>query len=690
MPKENKKRGRRAEKKRKHEDEEDVPPTKRQKSEDAEDEVKILVHGDGDLQERGQDAYTGPGEVPFYGLLSEDEQEYFKRADSLLELNQFADAEERNLFLANVYKEANGKELKIANSQSSQLKALFREFNGHFLHLVQHRFASHCCQTLFRQSAQVVTDELLAPLEDQQKEMESGEPYVSMESLFLYTVNELEGNLGYLMTDQFASHALRVLLIVLSGQPLANTATTSLLQSKKKEKIDITGLTKSSDLGLQARTVPDSFQEAVDKVISGMITGLDTTYVRALAAHPVGNPVLQLLIELELSQYGRKKAEDTDSLFRKLLPDDSPEEGTDSASFINGLLYDAVGSRLLETIIRCAPGRTFKPIYRSLFRERLGSLARNEIAGYVVIRVLERLGKEDLEEAVTQICPQTGSLIERSRTTVIKTLIERCAVRGLDTKPIADALVEAYGEEPSARLSKLLKLNITGNEGMSKERQLQVEAKDGVKLHGSLLAQAMLEVPGPLRELISQSLLAMDTSTLVFMAKDRTATHVLQRSLTCSGQGNIFCRKILQKFLGHIADLAVDAVASHVVDVFWTASGGLQFIRERMAEELLEKEKALKESYPGRAVWRNWMMDLNKRRKSEWISKAKGAQGKPDQSSKVGMSQVISKSGIELARERFAAAKAGKSRNSRARVSTGANGAAAGVGEQGLAAGIWH
>ena len=498
-----------------------------------------------------------------------------------------------------------------------------------------------------------------------------------MENLFLYTLNELEGNIGYLMTDRFASHALRVLLVVLSGQPLANTATTSLLQSKKKEKIDVTGLTKPSNSGLQARTVPDSFHEAVDKVISGTVSGLDTTYVRALATHPVGNPVLQLLIELELSKSGKKKAKDTDSLFRKLLPDDPPEEGTDSASFINGLLYDAVGSRLLETIIRFAPGKTFKTIYRSLFKDRLGSLARNEIAGFVIIRVLERLSKEDLDEAVTQIRPQIGSLVERSRTTVIKTLIERCAVRGLDTNPVADALMEAYGDEPPARLSNMLKLSITGNEGMPKERQLQVEAKDAGKLHGSLLAQAMLEMPGPSREMISESLLAMDTSTLVVMAKDRTATHVLQRSLTCSGQSNTFCRKILQKFLGHMADLAMDAVASHVVDAFWTASEGLQFIRERMVEELLEKEAALKESCSGRAVWRNWMMDLYKRRKSEWISKAKSAHDTPDLSSKVGTkSQSIPKSGIELARERFAAAKAGKSKNSRAAVSTGANGVA--------------
>lgn len=146
MPKENKKRGRREENKRKREEEEqeDIPSTKRQKSEDAADEVQIVVDGGGDQQEHGQDAYCGPGEIPFYGLLTEDEQEYFKRADSLLELNQFADAEERELFLANVYKEANSKELKIANSQScsrlmerlilmsspAQLKALFQRFNG--------------------------------------------------------------------------------------------------------------------------------------------------------------------------------------------------------------------------------------------------------------------------------------------------------------------------------------------------------------------------------------------------------------------------------------------------------------------------------------------------------------------------------------------------------------------------------
>ena len=121
MPQPNKKRGRRmGGKKRKHEDVEDEAlrdesSSKRRKSEDV----------DGD--DGGEDAEAGAAdgmddarpavEKPFFGMLDEDEQEYFKRADSMLESNSFGDDEERALFLANVYREAEGKELKIAQSQ---------------------------------------------------------------------------------------------------------------------------------------------------------------------------------------------------------------------------------------------------------------------------------------------------------------------------------------------------------------------------------------------------------------------------------------------------------------------------------------------------------------------------------------------------------------------------------------------
>lgn len=150
MPKENKKRGRReVRKKRKleHTADGEEKQHKRTRVEDLENQLDYVALGGEDAQNLGeeQQAPEGPaGDMVFYGMLDEEEQEYFKRADELLELNQFEDPEARSLFLANVYREADGKELKLANSQScsrlmerliqlsdtKQLKNLFQKFSG--------------------------------------------------------------------------------------------------------------------------------------------------------------------------------------------------------------------------------------------------------------------------------------------------------------------------------------------------------------------------------------------------------------------------------------------------------------------------------------------------------------------------------------------------------------------------------
>lgn len=135
--------------KRKHEAAEEdlslVETSKRQKS--SNDVEADFMHLDGDAAQ--QDGSYAPVDKPFYGMLDDDEQEYFKHADQMLELNQFDDAEQRQLFLENVWREADGKELKIANSQScsrlmerliqlstpTQLSSLFQKFSEKYVAL---------------------------------------------------------------------------------------------------------------------------------------------------------------------------------------------------------------------------------------------------------------------------------------------------------------------------------------------------------------------------------------------------------------------------------------------------------------------------------------------------------------------------------------------------------------------------
>lgn len=617
-------------------------------------------------------------------MLEDEEQEYFRRADELLELNDFPSEEEQSMFLANVYREAEGKELKIACSQScsrlmerlillsspAQKKKLFGNFADNFSHLVQHRFASHCCEMLFIQSAPIVTQELTA---DSHPEVEDGDEKkdVSMESLFLQTLDELEGNMTFLLTDRFASHTLRVLMVILSGRPLEKESTRSLLQSKRKEKTSVGNMDSTpTELSLNKRSVPESFQFAVDKIISDTVATMDTSFIRILATHPTGNPTLQLLLELELTNPTSKKGTEK-TIISALLPDDITTEGSDSSVFINGILYDPIGSRLLETICTYAPGKLFKQIYRSTFKDRIAGLARNEISSYVVIRVLQRLSKEDLEEAVAQISPQILGLVQRSRTVIIKTLIERCHARGAtkSLEVLTEAISAAYDSDPATLVLKmaciddieaLVKSTTTTTTPLHADEPIEEESEPKKpttasqppkptpqQTHGSLLAQTLLSTPGRPTTLLQNSLLAQSPAALLALSLYPPTSHIIQSALLPSPTNITFRRKFLNQLLPSppqtqdqnpssdpTQTLALSPTGSHTLDSILksTASSNALFNHtERIALYLTTHEYQLRESWTGRIVWRNWMLDLFKRKRGEWVNKIKalGAESMP-------------------------------------------------------------
>ncbi|KAI5307480.1 Nucleolar protein 9, partial [Ascosphaera atra] len=432
----------------------------------------------------------------------------------MLDLDQFETDEERDMFIERVYEEANGKELKIACSQScsrlmervismstpKQLKNLYVKFTGHFLHLSQHRFASHCCECLFTYSAPVVTKEMDKKHKKGEKGDQSEKDLLKMEDYILGAVSELAGNWGYLLTERFASHTIRVLLLILAGEPLDKP---TMVASKRKENADHSKSQRDKELA-EKRKVPESFHTTLEQMMKDLVAGLDDTYIRALATHPIGNPVLQVLVMIELTYFGKSKAKESDSLIRKLLPDENMEEDSLTGGFVKGLLYDPVGSRLLEMIVRHAPGKLFKSMFKNIFKERIGSFARNEIAAYVVVKVLERLSKEDLENSMQTIIPEVPSLVDRSRFVVLRTLIERGNVRDANLAPLASALTSALGETPDARLKRLLGISSSTEETEEKKFQPLTKAENPAKVHGSLLAQSMVTRSTQLSEIIQQ------------------------------------------------------------------------------------------------------------------------------------------------------------------------------------------
>ncbi|OTA83024.1 hypothetical protein M434DRAFT_400807 [Hypoxylon sp. CO27-5] len=602
-----------------------------------------------------------PADREFFGMLSDQEQEYFRSVDEQLDIDDFPSQEDRQLYLASVFAEARGKELKLACSQSCsrlmerlilmsntrQKKKLFLQFAGHFLNLIQHRFASHCCETLFLQSAPIVTRELGGEHDDgpadQDDQAEKPLPY--MEELFLLTLDELEGHLGYLLTDKFASHTLRVLLIILSGRPLEESQTKSLIHSKKKEKISVPWTSDDpTDLNSQLRAVPMSFNLAAKKIIADSVSSMNSTELRVLARHPTGNPVLQLLLELDISL--NLKANDDESgdmtLLWRLLPGApaSLKNATSPASdFVNQMLYDPIGSRLLETLITHCPGKIFKPLYKHVFGSRIHSLLRNDVASYPAIRVLNRLSKEDLVEAVEKTLPELNKLVTLSRFNVIKTLFERCQARQANSEiqSLTKALIESFGSDPKSLVPKLCLPESSeaedenGHEPLKKNRAALVS-------HGAHLTTAMLAIPGPPSNAIQTSLAALPEELILQLATSSAPTsYVLVNAFSTPSRNKIFHKTLVAALRPHAFQLAMsehgNKVLNAIVSIPSKGDGiSIPFhIKELIMEQLGQHEQELRDSFEGRRVWRTWKGDLWRNRRREWISWVKELDSAPVQ-----------------------------------------------------------
>ncbi|KAI0848745.1 ARM repeat-containing protein [Daldinia vernicosa] len=588
----------------------------------------------------------------FFGMLSDQEQEYFRSVDEQLDIDDFPSQEERQLYLASVFAEAQGKELKLACSQSCsrlmerlilmsntrQKKKLFGQFSSHFLNLIQHRFASHCCETLFLQSAPIVTRELGGERDDAPTDQDdpNEEPLPYMEELFLLALDELEGHLGYLLADKFASHTLRVLLIILSGRPLEQSQTKSLIHSKKKEKISVPWTSDGPTDSNSLRAVPMSFNLAAKKIIADSVSGMNTTELRVLATHPTGNPVLQLLLELDISLNSKAAEDDSEdmTLLWRLLPDapSSLKDATTPASdFVNSMLYDHIGSRLLETLITHCPGRVFKALYRHIFGSRIHSLLRNDIASYPAIRILNRLSKEDLVVAIQKTLPEFGKLVALSRFNVIKTLFERCQARQATSEidSLTKALVEALGSDPKFLVPKLCLLQSSETDD-KKNQELPQKNRSALVSHGSQLTTTMLSIPGYPSSTVQKSIAALPEELILQLATSSAPTsYVLVNAMSTPSRNKAFHKTLVAALRSHSFQLAMSEYGNKVLNTIVSIPSkgdGISIpfhFKEFIMEQLGQHEQELRESFEGRRTWRTWKGDLWRNRRRDWISWAK-------------------------------------------------------------------
>ncbi|QEU61647.1 Nop9 [Kluyveromyces lactis] len=573
----------------------------------------------------------------FFGVLDSGELDYFKKAESTLAIDTFENPDEKYQFINSVIEESKGKELKLATSQISsklmeriimesdetQLKTIFKAFNGFYFNLACHKYSSHVVETLLVRGAAQVEKELLTPDFDS---VDDGE-FVTTESLFLFLTNELQPNLRFMVSHQYASHVLRILILVLSSKTLPSTVqNNSTLRSKKskiaRKMIDI----KDNDNYNKVFKTPDSFKVVLRSMLSSIYTSFthgipqgsghfseislaDVMKFREICVDKIGSPVIQLIIQVE-------GIFDRDRSYWHLIFKDSDEKDPKEESFVEYLLSDAVGSHFLQNVIASTRIKYVERIYRLYMKDRIPKLAkRDTTAAFVLQSLLKVLNSKEVKEIMDELVPDLSVLLNSNMdfgTEIIDASIRHDNY--LRDEIIEQLMKKYYPRESSDKniLESCLQLS---SSTLGNTRDDWPTAEERRK---SLFLEKLIDYDDCFLNSTIDSMLNLPAERLLQMPYHGVFSHVVEHVLQVKRVAIIKRKLLLNVLCKDIVNLSCNAYGSHIVDKLWTFTAKLAMYKERIATALCADSEKVKNSVYGRQVWKNWSLELFVRKRYDW------------------------------------------------------------------------
>ncbi|KAJ9097350.1 hypothetical protein QFC19_006818 [Naganishia cerealis] len=628
----------------------------------------------------GNALQLGEGEVdpaaPF-GFVDPDIKAYFRSVDERLRewealgISQGDDSEseleDRTSFLHSSLSELRSLELKLSTDQDCALimerllhsmgdwgrRVVADSFAGHWNVLIQHRFGSHVCQTLFSLAADAIDREAKGIFPKQHKEQEETlkqNPQIgtlrTMTQLVKDLTEELLKNVSNLLISTFASPALRTLMLLLSpGRAVPSTKGSSLddkrIRSKKSAKFrnaqagqmtsvivnenedpSLVGHGKKSE-----RTVPLELQNMRKRILQHLKKRLSPVEWRAMGVENVGGPTIQVLLECDTDEgHSNEAGSILDSLTSGLVGEQTsaspPEPKGDD--FFPSLFRDATGSHLAQTILRVAPSNIFDILWRIHFVGKIGKLSTHPIGNFVVATGVKRLDEEALRNVIDELrAVDASTLIRSAKTSVLQALVSRSGETGYLRGEISSSYQKAIRiskgeEEENAAEPEEAEEPETQQHGWKpRQPRRQTGGTLDPTMQGALLLQDIIAAGKGLNETVLDSLTSLSAEELLVMAFSPISSHILDAALTSPGVEFKWRRKLLMAFMGHYLELAQDKLGSRVADTIWDkAADG--FTREKIARSLIDHHSTLSQSQYGKYFAKKLNLPLLQRRPAEW------------------------------------------------------------------------
>lgn len=316
--------------------------------------------------------------------------------------------------------------------------------------------ASHVFQTILTLGADVVEKDMT---EEKPEDEVSGDQGTlpSMEELILQMVDDIKGSVGALMSERFASHPLRVLLYVLAGKRVDEEGDTKgRFRSKKSKKFKTAHdfNNKLSSRASATRKVPDSFKNALRTLTHQLALNSSETEMRTLAVHNVGNPVIQLLLELQGDDKEGEKVK-TALLDRILWGIASGEETEhvqkERKSWFETLVRDKSGSHLMEVILKVAPNKVYSKIYKAHLKGKLPKYSLHPLSNFVVQSLFTNARKGKHVDAMVGEMEGLQAILKSGKFGVIRSMFEASARLDRQQETLVQWLREALGLADEAK-----------------------------------------------------------------------------------------------------------------------------------------------------------------------------------------------------------------------------------------------
>lgn len=329
----------------------------------------------------------------------------------------------------------------------------------------------------------------------------------------------------------------------------------------------------SEEIGkdLVLKNLPNEYKRLLRKFAEELVTKRPRKKLEELMTGRGTSIIQHLLFVLKV-----RSAELCDDVVKRCIEIIFGSEDTTKA-----IVTNSVSAYLVETIILVASESRLRKIWNKHLKGKLEPMWQDDIANFVVQRLIDAAQTEELYNEVTnEIHPKLDQIFSINRPGIGVCLAKACIKFPPCQEKFIDALMNAYYlTEPKKKLH-LVPLMLFTNLTKGKEKGKEVW------LHGSLMLQYIFRYKNTYE--VSKSFLVLDPEESFTVATDKSGSHVIESFLQSETVPVVSKNEFVNKLMGYYSKLQQDNFGKRIVDHLMT--NGDAALKERINEELCRQQ----------------------------------------------------------------------------------------------------